>query len=215
MPDTYSHYSQTVEYYSRYRPRYPETLIEWLTAECGLTPGHVIADIGSGTGQMTEHFLQHGHPVYAVEPNPDMRHVAEEELAAYPRLTSMGATAEATTLPDHAVDLITVGNAFHWFDHARTREAFLRILKPGPAGSSWRGTWNGPVPRLVQRLKRSGRDTLTRTSGLRVRVRVNCLVTLPSFSVSAGLSSTAWTIIVKETHHAEPYHHPPKRNPHP
>ncbi|GAB4581739.1 MAG: class I SAM-dependent methyltransferase [Anaerolineales bacterium] len=131
MTDTYSHYSRTVEYYSRYRPRYPQALIPWLTAECGLAPGHVIADIGSGTGQMTELFLQHGHPVYAVEPNPDMRRVAENELAAYPQLTSLDATAEATAIPDHCVDLITVGNAFHWFDYARTREEFLRILKPG------------------------------------------------------------------------------------
>ena len=90
----------------------------------------MIADIGSGTGQMTELFLQHGNPVYAIEPNVDMRRVAEQELRAYPRLTSLGATAEATTLPDHSVHLITVGNAFHWFDHPRTRAEFLRILAP-------------------------------------------------------------------------------------
>lgn len=131
MTDTYSHYTRTVEYYSRYRPRYPHALIEWLKAECGLAPGQVIADIGSGTGQMTELFLKHGHPVYAVEPNADMRRGAEDELAAYPLLTSIGATAEATTIPDHSVHLVTVGNAFHWFNHDLTREEFLRILIPG------------------------------------------------------------------------------------
>jgi len=130
MADTFSQYSRTVEYYSRYRPRYPQALIEWLKAECTLSSAQVIADIGSGTGQMTELFLKHGNPVYAIEPNADMRRVAEHELHAYPRLTSLGATAEATTLPDHSVHLITVGNAFHWFDHSRTREEFLRILVP-------------------------------------------------------------------------------------
>lgn len=130
MADTFSQYSRTVDYYSRYRPRYPQTLIEWLRAECALSTAQVIADIGSGTGQMTELFLKHGNPVYAIEPNVDMRRVAERELRAYPRLTSLSATAEATTLPDHSVHLITVGNAFHWFDHARTREEFLRILVP-------------------------------------------------------------------------------------
>jgi ubiquinone/menaquinone biosynthesis C-methylase UbiE len=131
MADSFSQYSRTFEYYSRYRPRYPQTLIKWLEAECALTPTQVIADIGSGTGQMTELLLQHGNPVYAIEPNVDMRRVAEQELRAYPRLTSLGTTAEATTLPDHSVHLITVGNAFHWFDHARTRTEFLRILVPG------------------------------------------------------------------------------------
>ena len=90
----------------------------------------VIADIGSGTGQMTELFLKHGNPVYAIEPNLDMRRVAEQELRAYPRLTSIDATAEATTLPDHSVHLITVGNAFHWFKHDLARQEFLRILIP-------------------------------------------------------------------------------------
>ena len=128
MTDTFSQYSRTVGYYSRYRPRYPQALIEWLTAAGALSPAQVIADIGSGTGQMTELLLKHGNPVYAIEPNVDMRRVAEQELRAYPRLTSLAATAEATTLPDHSVHLITVGNAFHWFDHPRTRAEFLRIL---------------------------------------------------------------------------------------
>jgi ubiquinone/menaquinone biosynthesis C-methylase UbiE len=130
MADTYSQYSQTVEFYRRYRPRYPQTLITWLAGECGLAPDQVIADIGSGTGQMTELFLQHGHPVYAIEPNMDMRLAAETDLCAYPLLTSIAATAEATTLPDHSVDLITVGNAFHWFNHTQARAEFLRILRP-------------------------------------------------------------------------------------
>jgi SAM-dependent methyltransferase len=65
MADTFSQYSRTVDYYSRYRPRYPQALIEWLKAECALSSSQVIADIGSGTGQLTELFLQHGNPVYA------------------------------------------------------------------------------------------------------------------------------------------------------
>jgi ubiquinone/menaquinone biosynthesis C-methylase UbiE len=130
MSDTYSHYSRTVEYYRRYRPRYPQTLIEWLKNECALSPRHILADIGSGTGQMTELFLKHGNFVYSIEPNSDMRRVAEQELRAYSDLASLDATAEATTLPDQSVDMITVGNAFHWFNHSQTRKEFFRILKP-------------------------------------------------------------------------------------
>ncbi|HEX2698169.1 MAG TPA: class I SAM-dependent methyltransferase [Anaerolineales bacterium] len=128
IDDTFSQYSRTVEYYGRYRPRYPQTLIEWLKAECAFTPLQVVADIGSGTGQMTELFVKHGNPVYAIEPNADMRAVAERELDTYPRLTSLSATAEETTLPDHSVHLITVGNAFHWFKHDQVQKEFRRIL---------------------------------------------------------------------------------------
>jgi ubiquinone/menaquinone biosynthesis C-methylase UbiE len=60
----------------------------------------------------------------------DMRRAAEQELQAYPGFMSIDATAEATTLPDQSVHLITVGNAFHWFNHDRTYEEFLHILVP-------------------------------------------------------------------------------------
>jgi SAM-dependent methyltransferase len=45
--------------------------------------------------------------------------------------TIIDGSAEATTLPDHAVDVIAVAQAIHWFDPEPTREEFFRILKPG------------------------------------------------------------------------------------
>jgi SAM-dependent methyltransferase len=39
--------------------------------------------------------------------------------------------AEATTLPDHSIDLIVAGQAIHWFEPTGTRLEFQRILKPG------------------------------------------------------------------------------------
>jgi len=55
---------------------------------------------------------------------------AEYLLRAYPLFTSIAATAEATTLADHSVHMIIVGNAFHWFKHEQARQEFLRILIP-------------------------------------------------------------------------------------
>ncbi|GAB4213419.1 MAG: class I SAM-dependent methyltransferase [Roseiflexaceae bacterium] len=130
MADTYSHYSRIVENYRRYRPRYPQQLVEWLRAECGLAPGHVVADVGAGTGQLAELFLQNGQRVYAVEPNQEMLAAAEQELRAYPAFSGVAAPAEATTLPDASVDFVVVGNAFHWFDHGQVRREFARLLRP-------------------------------------------------------------------------------------
>ena len=107
MEDTYSHYSRIVENYSRYRPRYPHQLVAWLKAECGLSPAHIVADIGAGTGLMAELFIKNGNQVYGVEPNVEMRLAAEHLLRSYPLFTSIAATAEATTLADHSVQLIT------------------------------------------------------------------------------------------------------------
>jgi SAM-dependent methyltransferase len=75
--------------------------------------------------------LENGNQVYAVEPNAEMRQAGERILADYPRLISVGGTAEATTLQAESVDLITAAQAAHWFDRDKARREFVRILKPG------------------------------------------------------------------------------------
>ena len=130
MTDNYSRFSGLTDDYRLYRPRYPQSIISVLEAECGLSPDFVIADIGSGTGLLTDIFLKNGNCVYGVEPNAEMRVTAETDLQKYPKFTSVDATAEATTLSDNSVDMIVAGQAFHWFDRDLARREFLRILKP-------------------------------------------------------------------------------------
>jgi SAM-dependent methyltransferase len=131
VADPTQRFSSRVDNYVRYRPGYPPEVLELLKAECGLTSASVIADIGSGTGILTRIFLEHGNRVFGVEPNEDMRRAGEKLLSAYPRFTSVAGTAEATTLPDHSVDLVTAAQAAHWFDREPARREFLRILKAG------------------------------------------------------------------------------------
>ena len=96
-----------------------------------MTAGSVIADIGSGTGKLTELFLENGNPVFGVEPNREMRKAGERLLKNFATFTSVAAAAEETTLPNASVDFIVAGQAFHWFDRMRCRKEFARILKPG------------------------------------------------------------------------------------
>jgi SAM-dependent methyltransferase len=130
MLDSTERFSSRVENYVKYRPGYPKAILALLRRDCGLTPGSVIADIGSGTGLSAKLFLANGNRVYGVEPNPEMREAAEQLLAKYPRFTSVAATAEATTLPDASADFLVAGQAFHWFDRAQARTEFARVLKP-------------------------------------------------------------------------------------
>jgi len=122
-------FSNRVADYVRYRPGYPVEIVDLLRNECGLMKNSVIADIGSGTGKLSELFLKFGCPVFGIEPNKEMREAGEQ--MNFPNFTSVDAAAEATTLPARSVDFITAGQAFHWFDHAQCRAEFLRILKPG------------------------------------------------------------------------------------
>jgi SAM-dependent methyltransferase len=131
MTDPTKRFSTRVESYIKYRPGYPPAVIATLQDECSLTPASIVADVGSGTGILTEIFLKNGNLVYAVEPNDEMRAAGERLLRGYPGFHSIAGQAEATTLADQSVHFIVAGQAFHWFDPEKARLEFLRILKPG------------------------------------------------------------------------------------
>jgi SAM-dependent methyltransferase len=114
--------------YARCRPSYPPELLHLLREELGLRPDHVVADVGSGTGILTELFLENGNRVFAVEPNRAMAEEAARRLGSQRLFRDVDGRAEATGLADGSVDFIVAAQAFHWFDAARTREEFLRIL---------------------------------------------------------------------------------------
>ncbi|MDE3170148.1 MAG: class I SAM-dependent methyltransferase [Acidobacteriota bacterium] len=123
-------FSGRAEVYRRYRSRYPREIIPLLREKCGLTPESIVADIGAGTGMLAELFLENGNVVYAIEPNADMRAACEDLTGQFSSLTCIDGTAEDTHLPNHSIDLIAVGRAFHWFDHEKCRPEFKRILRP-------------------------------------------------------------------------------------
>jgi SAM-dependent methyltransferase len=128
--DSKQRFSNRVADYVHYRPGYPSAVREILRTECGLKSGYVIADIGSGTGFLSELFLKNGNRVFGVEPNEAMRQAGEEYLASYDGFASINGSAESTTLDDASVNFVTSGQAFHWFDQNAARTEFVRILKP-------------------------------------------------------------------------------------
>jgi SAM-dependent methyltransferase len=124
-------FSTRVEAYREHRPRYPREILDVLARDCGLTSQTVIADVAAGTGLLAEIFLENGNRVVAVEPNAPMRAVCEELRERFPLLRCCDGMAEATGLPETSVDMITVGQAMHWFDLDATRKEFARVLRPG------------------------------------------------------------------------------------
>ena len=126
-----SRFSDRAENYVRYRPGYPAEALRALQDECGLTATHRVTDIASGTGIWTRMLLENGNRVFGVEPNAEMRAAGERLLASFPKFTSVSGSAEATTLGDASVDFVTAAQAAHWFDRAKSRREFVRILKPG------------------------------------------------------------------------------------
>ena len=122
-------FSERADQYSLYRPTYPQDILTFLKEQELLQPDAQIVDMGSGTGIFAKLLLEAGYGVTAVEPNAAMRQLAEASLGAYAGFRSVAGTGEATSLPSASTDLITVAQAFHWFDPLAARKEFERLLR--------------------------------------------------------------------------------------
>lgn len=132
-------FGDRVDNYIRYRPGYPAALIGSLQARGWLPPQSVVADVGAGTGISSALFLDAGCRVLAVEPNVAMREAAVRALGHHSGFHAVDGRAEATSLDTDSIDLVSVAQAFHWFDTDAVRVEWRRILRPGGVAAVY---WN-------------------------------------------------------------------------
>jgi SAM-dependent methyltransferase len=148
-------FSDRVADYVRYRPDYPHTLLSWLQDELGVANDWHVADVGAGTGISSRMFLDAGYRVTAVEPNAAMRAAMTAWLGGVDGFRAVDGSADATGLPDGGVDLVTVAQAFHWFDFDAALAEIRRVLRPGGAlailfnqrdeRTPWVDRWNAVI----------------------------------------------------------------------
>ena len=105
------------------------------------------ADVGAGTGKLTENLAQIGLTGYAVEPNDAMRMEGIKLFAGNDDFQWIAGSAEITNLPDNCVDWILMGSSFHWTDASKAMAEFHRVLQ---RGGFFTAIWN---PRNIESSK--------------------------------------------------------------
>ncbi|ATG50962.1 SAM-dependent methyltransferase [Brachybacterium vulturis] len=143
------------EHYDRLRPGYPDAVLEAILARVpvreadGMACGPRAVDLGAGTGKLSWALVDRGLEVTAVDPSVAMLETARRRdpstatNAALPSaaarapgpsagtLTTRVATAEATGLPTGSAELVTVAQAWHWFDARAASAEVARLLTAG------------------------------------------------------------------------------------
>ena len=114
--------------YEAARPSYPPDAVAWLVEHLDIGAGRRVADVAAGTGKLTRLLVPCGAALVGVEPVPGMRATFRQVLPGTPLVAG---TAEALPFAAASLDVITVAQAWHWFDHERATAEAARVLRPG------------------------------------------------------------------------------------
>lgn len=121
-------FQRSAEAYERGRPAYPQAVVQWLVDRLDLRVGRRVVDLAAGTGKLTRMLVPTGATLVAVEPVLGMCHVFAE---AVPDVPIAAGTAEKLPVVGACLDVVTVAQAFHWFDGSQALAEIHRVLRPG------------------------------------------------------------------------------------
>lgn len=119
------HFSAQARAYADARPGYPPELFSWLADQC---PGHDLAwDVACGNGQASVALAAHFDRVWASDASANQIAAARPQAGVH----YVVEPAEACTLAAASADLVTVAQAWHWFDRECFATEVRRVLRPG------------------------------------------------------------------------------------
>jgi SAM-dependent methyltransferase len=127
-------YRGTAGYYDRYRPPYPDALIEDLAVRTGADGTGRLLDLACGTGQVCFALRGRFAEIWAVDQEPDMIGLVRQKAAALadpPRFEFRTIAAENLAAPEASFDLVTIGNAFHRLPRDMVAAKIVHWLRPG------------------------------------------------------------------------------------
>jgi SAM-dependent methyltransferase len=140
-------YQRAAADYERVRPSYPTRSLAVLADALDLRAGRCVAEVGAGTGKFTRLLALTGARVVALEPVAAMRDRLAELL---PQVEVVDGLAEATGLPDGAMDAVVAAQAWHWFDPSAALAEVERIThRRGRLGLVW-NTLDETVPWVAE-----------------------------------------------------------------
>jgi SAM-dependent methyltransferase len=133
-------FSDSAHRYAAARPRYPDTLIDFIARS---SPSLDAAwDCGTGNGQVAVDLARHFKTVWATDPSQAQ---INQAIPCQGVVYSVQ-PAEKVSFADHSIDATTVAQALHWFDLERFFPEARRVLKTGGFFCAWGYSWSHVEP---------------------------------------------------------------------
>jgi hypothetical protein len=124
-------FSKRAEVYARYRPHYPAELFDYILSFVPCKDQ--VWDCATGNGQAAVELAQHFRKVYATD-------ISEKQILQAVHRENIQysvATAESSGLPTDSCDLITVAQAYHWFNFEAFRKEAVRVGTKNAVVALW------------------------------------------------------------------------------
>ena len=124
-------FSEVAQLYSEARPTYPASLGSFLSSLCAQRD--LAWDCATGNGQAALGLTPFFKRIYAT----DISALQLRFAFFHSQIEYFCCPAERTSLPTACVDLLTVAEALHWFDHSAFEAEAIRVLKPKGVLAVW------------------------------------------------------------------------------
>src|SRR5688572_9965980 len=124
-------FSNQSDIYARYRPGYSSEIIDYILQF--VSERHTAWDCATGNGQAALLLAAHFELVHATD-------ISENQLSnaiQHSRIQYSDSIAEKTSFPENSFELITVAQAYHWFNHLAFEKEVKRVLKPEGILAVW------------------------------------------------------------------------------
>lgn len=117
--------------YVLYRPTYPKALYDWVLER--VENFDSAWDCGTGNGQVANVLAERFKKVEAT----DISEAQMQQASPLHNVQYHVCPAETTLFTDASFDLVTVGQALHWFDFERFNVELKRVAKPDAIIAVW------------------------------------------------------------------------------
>ena len=133
MKASQDNFSTQAHTYKKFRPTYPPGVYDELLRVTEGLPRYRAWDCGTGNGQVAVELAKHYEQVIAT----DISQNQIDHAAIAPNIYYKLERAEQTSFPDDHFDLITVGQALHWFDFEAFEQEVRRVGRDGGVICVW------------------------------------------------------------------------------
>ena len=125
------HFSTQAAIYTQFRPHYPREIFAWLASQ--VSSHYTAWDCATGNGQAAAGLADYFSRVIATD-------ASASQIDKAPQFSTIEfrvASAEKSGLANASVDLVTVAQAAHWFDHEAFAAEVQRVLRPEGVIALW------------------------------------------------------------------------------